>query len=113
MIGDYYFTTGILIYQQYPGTDSSWIAKVEFEDLGHAQLGSMKGSLSTKYRTNLLDSVKTVYNDARKLGIEIKWLPGAKPHLYVKHLEVNTPEVWQEIEAVASELGFEVVSCLP
>ena len=113
MIGDYYFTTGILIYQRYPGTDSSWIAKVEFEDLGHAQLGSMKGSLSTKYQTNLLDSVKTVYDDAQKLGIEIKWLPGEKPHLYVKHLELNTPEVWQEIRTVANELGFEPIDCLP
>ena len=54
MIGDYYFSTGISIYQQYPGTDSSWIAQVEFEDFGHAQLGSMKGSLSTRYPTNLL-----------------------------------------------------------
>ena len=74
MIGYYYFSIKILIYQQYPGTDNLWIAKVEFEDLGHAQLGSMKGSLSTKYRTNLLDSVKTVDEDARKLGISSNFL---------------------------------------
>ena len=112
MIGDYYFATGISIYQQYPGTDSSWIAQVEFEDLGHAQLGSTKGSLSTKYPSNLLDSVKTVYDDALKLGILIKLIPGSKLHLYVCRLEVDTPEVWQEIEAVALELGFEVVPYL-
>jgi len=28
-------------------------------------------------------------------------------------LEVDTPEVWQEIEAVALKLGFEAVRCLP
>ena len=112
MIGDYYFSTGISIYQQYPGTDSLWIAGVEFEDAGHAQVGSMKGSLSTKYPTNLLDSVKTVCEDAQKLGIVIKWIPGEKLRLYVCRLEINTKEVWQEIEAVAAELGFEVVSCL-
>ena len=112
MIGDYYFATGISIYQQYPGTDSLWIAQVEFEDLGHAQLGSMKGSLSTKYPSNLLDCVKTVYDDALKLGILIKSIPGSKLHLYVCRLEVDTPEVWQEIEAVALELGFEVVPYL-
>lgn len=112
MIGDYYFSTGISIYQQYPGTNSLWIAQVEFEDFGHAQLGSMKGSLSTKYPTNLLDSVKTVYDDARKLGILIKWIPGEKLRLYVCRLEVDTKEVWQEIESVALELSFEVVPCL-
>jgi hypothetical protein len=113
MIGNYYFSPGISIYQQYPGTDSLWIAQVEFEDSGHAQLGSTKGSLSTKYPTNLLDSVKTVYDDVLKLGILIKWIPGEKLRLYVCRLEVETPEVWQEIEAVALKLGFEAVRCLP
>ena len=109
MIGEYYFATGIRIYQ----CGKDWIAKVEFEDLGHAELGSIKGSLSTKYKTNLLDNVKTVYDDARNLGIQIKWLPGAKPHLYVYQLEENTPEVWEEIKTVANELGLEPVDCLP
>ena len=113
MIGDYYFSPGISIYQQYPGTDSSWIAQVEFEDFGHAQLDSTKGSLSTKYPTNLLDSVKTVYDDALKLGILIKSIPGEKLCLYVRRLEVDTQEVWQEIETVALKLGFEAVRCLP
>ena len=108
MIGEYYFATGIQIYQ----CGDDWIAKVEFEDLGHAEIGSMKGSLSTKYKTNLLDSAKVVYDDSRKLGIQIKLISGNKPHLYVKQLEVNTPEVWHEIRTVGNELGLEIVNCL-
>ena len=111
MIGNYYWATGIQIHQQYPGNDVSWIAKVDFEDDSHAQIGGSKGALSTKYQTNLLDSTKTIYQDAQKLGIQFKSISG-KPNLYVYELVENTPDIWQQIQAVADEIGFEVVNCL-
>ncbi|MEI3650426.1 MAG: hypothetical protein V6D39_10620 [Dolichospermum lemmermannii FEM_B0920] len=107
------FTTGIGIYQMYPGDDNKWIAQVDFEDESHAQLGGVKGTLATKYGDNLLESVKTVKQDAQNLGIRMLTLPDTKFKLYVKRLFVDKTEVWKQIEGVAQELDLEVVSCLP
>jgi hypothetical protein len=112
MIGQL-FTTGIGIYQMYPGTENKWIAQVDFEDESHAQLGGVKGTLATKYGDNLLESVKTVKQDAQNLGIRILSLPNTKFKLYVKRLFIDKTEVWKQIEGVAQELDLEVVSCLP
>ena len=112
MIGDYYWTTGIRIYQQYPGTDNSWLAKINFEDDSHAQIGGSKGSLSTKYQTSLMDSIKTIRDDAQKLGIQIKSISD-KPHLYVCELLTNNAETWHQINTVADELGLSVIPSLP
>jgi hypothetical protein len=112
MIGQL-FTTGISIYQQYPGDDNKWISDLFFEDESHAQLGGIQGNLSTKYAENLLESVKNIQQDAQNLGIRMLALPHSKFKLYVKRLFVNNAEVWQQIERVAKELNLEVVSLLP
>ena len=111
MIGQL-FTTGIGIYQMYPGTENKWIAQVDFEDESHAQLRGVKGTLATKYGNNLLESVRTVKQDAENLGIRMLTLPDTKLRLYVKRLFIDNAEVWQQIESVAKELNLEVISCL-
>lgn len=112
MIGQL-FTTGISVYQQYPGDDNQWIVTIDFEDESHAQLGGIRGTLTTKYADNLLNSVKTIQQDAQSLGIRMLTLPHSKFKLYVKRLFVDNAEVWKQIEGVAKELNLEVVSLLP
>ncbi len=112
MIGQL-FTTGIGIYQQYPGDENKWIAQVDFEDESHAQLRGVRGTLATKYGNDLLESVRTVKQDAENLEIRMLTLPDTKLRLYVKRLFVDNAEVWKQIESVAKELNLEVMSCLP
>lgn len=111
MIGQL-FTTGIGIYQMYPGTENKWIAQVDFEDESHAQLRGVQGTLATKYGDDLFESVRTVKQDAENLRIRMLTLPNTKFKLYVKRLFVDNAEVWKQIEGVAKELDLEVVSCL-
>ena len=112
MIGQL-FTTGIGIYQMYPGDDNKWIAQVDFEDESHAQLWGVQGTLATKYGDDLLESVRTVKQDAETLGMRMLSLPDTKLRLYVKRLFVDNAEVWKQIESVGKELDLEVISCLP
>lgn len=109
MIGKYW-STGIIVSQQYPGNHNSWIAKVEFQDDSHAQIGGIKGTLSTKYQTSLLDCIRTVYEDAQALGIEFRSIPGKKPSLYVEEFIADTKEAIRQVEVIANETGLDVVN---
>ena len=73
----------------------------------------MQGTLATKYGDDLLESVRTVKQDAENLGMRMLSLPDTKLRLYVKRLFVDNAEVWKQIESVGKELDLEVISCLP
>jgi hypothetical protein len=73
----------------------------------------VQGTLATKYGDDLLESVRTVKQDAENLGMRMLSLPDTKLRLYVKRLFVDNAEVWKQIESVGKELDLEVISCLP
>ena len=109
MIGEL-FTTGVIIKQQYD--ENKWIAIIEYADIGHANVRAVEGELRTKYRTDLLNAIKTVLEDCEIMGIKMMTLPNSKPHLYVKELFSNNQSNWQQIQLVADALNFEVVDCI-
>jgi hypothetical protein len=106
------FSAGIIVKYGYGGSGNyGWWAKVEFEDLGHCDRGSIKGSITTKYADKLAYSIDTIKADAEKLGIQFYNNPGVMPFLFYlrdgEDVDYPPPSGWKEtLRTEANRIGF-------
>jgi hypothetical protein len=113
MYKDKLYSVGIIVWYGYGGgTKYGWWAKVEYEDFGHCDRGSVAGSIATKYADDIRYSINTIKADAEKLTIEfVETFPGPGPCLfYLQDGDSNDyppPDGWRDLlEDEARRIGF-------
>jgi len=98
MIGTDYWATGIMLT---PHSESEWTLNMKFFDDGFCNRSSTQGNLCLRYvisTSELEASIKTLLNDANRLGI-ITSRSQDQLHLYIEgdgeSSEVKYPEGWR------------------
>lgn len=105
MVGKGYWSIGVHLK---PFNDR-WIARVEFCDDGFCENGSTEGALRIRYpatREELIAEVRTLIEDAKRLGIEFR--NPIKPSVYMENDgrengALAFPNDWKEVVAEVAE----------
>lgn len=102
MIGDQYWSTGIVLRYGYAGGKRlAWVAYCEFLDDGLCQDEGTEGRLTTRYFVPLELAIDTLHKDATKLGIVFKAIIDKAPMLYYENdgdsKEFPPPDNWRAI----------------
>lgn len=106
MIGKRYWSTGINL--KYSSYSNQWCAILKFFDNGFCQDESTEGKLYTRYYVNNpVQAIKTLIEDASKLGIDFNCCDDEKIILMWNKAErTNKPKNWKNIlEDIAEKSG--------
>lgn len=106
MIGNRYWSTGINL--KYTSYSNQWSATLKFFDSGFCQDESTEGKLYTRYYVDdPIQAIKTLIEDAGKLGIDFKHGKDGKIILmWGKAERTNKPKNWKCIlEDIAKRSG--------
>lgn len=115
MIGDKYWSTGIIVQWRRDKKKENWTAHVKYFDSGCCKNGSTEGILRMRYWESDLDKVvDTIKADAEKLGIEFVRKEGLSPYVCmegdgeIKGKEY--PEGWRKIiDDQARRIGWDPI----
>lgn len=105
MIGNRYWSTGINL--KYTPYSNQWCATLKFFDSGFCQDESTEGKLYTRYYIDdPVQAIKTLIEDAVKLGIEFNLSDGKIILMWSKAERTNRPKDWKSIlEDIAKKTG--------
>jgi hypothetical protein len=115
MIGDHYWSTGIIV--KYGGRaeyQDEWAASLTFHDDGFAQKGTTEGTLTTRYFEPLAQAIDTIKADAEKLGIVFRPTVTRAPHIFAYEDGLSDdwpmPDGWRKLlHEQAERIGWDCI----
>lgn len=102
MIGERYWSTGIVLRYGYAGGGRyGWAAYLDFLDAGFCQDESTQGRLRTRYYVPLELAIDMLHKDATQLAIVFRAIIGDAPMLYYEDdgdsADYPPPDNWRAI----------------